>query len=161
MKITKGVAGVILMTVMVLAATPVCQAQTGPLKMECEVKAEKAAALIHSLGQKDAFEKITDPDGEFVGKKSHVFCIKLENGALLAHKVDRFIGVNMHYYRDADQNRPYQVILKRARTEASGWISYYTRGSGPDKRETPGLKHMHFLKVPGKDIVLCCGYFED
>jgi len=36
-----------------------------------------------------------------------------------------------------------------------------THGSGPEKRKTPGLKNMYFLKVPGKAIVLCCGYWED
>ncbi len=25
----------------------------------------------------------------------------------------------------------------------------------------PGLKNMYFLKVPDKNIVLCCGYWED
>ena len=151
----------LLVLLVMLVMTSACLAQNDDLKKECETKAVKAASLINALGPKAAYTKISDPDGEFVGKKTHVFCIKLENGSLLAHKVARFVGVNMHNYRDADQNRPYSTILDRAQTEASGWISYYTRGSGPDRRETPALKHMYFYRVAGRDIILCCGYFDE
>lgn len=138
-----------------------CRAENQALKRECEAKAQKAADLIQTLGMDAALKKITDPQGAFVSETSHVFCIDAQSGRLLAHKVDRFVGSNMNYYMDADGNHPYRGILERAGQVEGGWTSYTTYGSGPDKRETPALKHMYFLKTPGKNIVLCCGYWED
>jgi len=140
---------------------PPGKAENAVLKRQCEDKAGKAAELIRELGAAAAFEKITAPEGPFIDGNSHVFCIDSENAVLLAHKVSRFVGVNMHNYKDADNNSPYTDILDRAKKQKSGWTSYLTYGSGPDKRQTPGLKNMYFLKVPGQSIVLCCGYWED
>jgi len=125
------------------------------------VKESQAAELIRTLGAEAAFKKITDPHGPFVGKTSHVFCINAESGTLLAHKVARFVGSNMHYYRDADGNTPYTGMLEKAAQGKGGWTTYMTYGSGPEKRKTPGLKNMYFLKVPGEAIVLCCGHWKD
>ena len=131
------------------------------LKGECETKARKAAGLIQTLDAGAAFEKIVDPNGPFVSRTSHVFCINAESGRLLAHKIARFVGSNMHYYMDADGNRPYSDMLEKMKQEEAAWTSYVTYGSGPEKRKTPGLKNMYFYKVPGENIVLCCGYWED
>ena len=138
-----------------------CDAENQVLKRECETKAKNAAGLIQTMGAKAAFGKITDPQGSFVSNASHVFCIDAESGSLLAHKVARFVGSNMNYYMDADGKNPYARILRQARQRKEGWSSYMSYGSGPEKRDTPGLKNMYFLKVPGKNIVLCCGYWED
>lgn len=144
-----------------LSFMPTCEAEIQALKRECETKAKNAADLIQKKGPEAAFAEITDPKGNFVNKTSHVFCIDADSGHLLAHKVPRFVGANMHYYTDADGNHPYTGILKRAGQTASGWTSYMTYGSGPEKRKAPALKNMYFLKVPDKKIVLCCGYWED
>lgn len=136
-------------------------AENKTLKAECETKAKQAAELIKSLDAEAAFAKITDPKGSFVGKTSHVFCIDADSGRLLAHKVTRFVGANMHYYMDADGKAPYTNILEKVRQQEKGWITYMSRGSGPDRREVPALKNMHYYKVPGEQIVLCCGYWED
>lgn len=138
-----------------------CDAENEILKHECEAKASKASELIRTLGAEAAFKQIANPAGPFVGKNSHVFCVNADNGELLAHKVARFVGVNMHNYTDADYKTPYTSILEKAQKEANGWTSYMTLGSGPDKREIPGLKNMYFLKVPNENIVLCCGYWEN
>ena len=55
----------------------------------------------------------------------------------------------------------YSVILQRAQTEDSGWITYNSIGSGPEKREKPAIKQMHFYRVPGKDMILCSGYWDE
>lgn len=151
----------LLMVMGLFNAPGLCRAQNLALKQECETKAQQAADLIKTLGARDAFQRITAPDGPFVGKHTHVFCINAENGTLLAHKVAQFVGFNMHNYRDADQNTPYTRILELARTAPSGWVSYNSYGSGPEKRETAELKYMYYLKVPVENIVLCCGYWED
>lgn len=145
----------------VLCVIPICGAENQILKNECETKAKNAAELIRTLDTETAFKKITDPEGPFVSKTSHVFCIDAESGILLAHKVSNFVGFNMHNYSDADDNNPYTDILKKAQQTDNGWTSYMTYGSGPERRKTPGLKNMYFLKVSGKNIVLCCGYWED
>jgi hypothetical protein len=98
----------------ILCFTPQCHAENEVLMRECETKANQAAELIRTLGAEAAFKKITDPNGPFVGKTSHVFCINAESGTLLAHKVARFVGSNMHYYRDADGNTPYTGMLEKA-----------------------------------------------
>lgn len=145
----------------ILCVIPPCGAENEVLKRECEAKVAKAAELIRTLGDAAAFQKITDPEGPFVDKKSHVFCIDADSGALLAHKVTRFVGSNMNYYMDSDGNNPYTGMLQKARPGEVGWVTYTTYGSGPERRKTPGLKNMSFFKVPGKNIVLCCGYWED
>jgi len=144
-----------------LCLLPTCMAEDRALKLECETKARDAAKLIQTLGAEAAFKKITDPQDAFVTTTSHVFCIDSDSGSLLAHKVAGFVGSNMHYYQDAEGNTPYAAILKKAKQEKNGWISYKTYGSGPEKRKTPALKNMYFLKMHGKNIVLCCGYWED
>ena len=99
-------AGTILAIVVLFGASAPCDAENMALKRECEAKASRAAELIRALGAEAAFKKITDPGGPFVGEKSHVFCIDGRSGRLLAHKVARFVGSDMHYYLDADGNRP-------------------------------------------------------
>lgn len=143
-----------------LLAAP-CGAENQALKNECESKAQKAADLIQSLGSEAAFQKIIDPKGAFVGKNSHVFCITADSGKLLAHKIARFVGYDMHRYEDADGNNPYVALIQKAKQVPSGWTKYLTHGSGPERRKVPEWKHMHFLKVPGKNIILCCGYWND
>lgn len=154
------VLGTILAISGVLCVTPTCIAENQALKRECEIKTQNAADLIQKMGSEAAFKQITDPQGAFVSNTSHVFCIDADSGSLLAHKVARFVGSNMHYYMDADGNHPYSGILVKAKQADNGWTSYMTYGSGPEKRKTPGLKNMYFLKVPGKKIVLCSGYWE-
>lgn len=144
----------------VFGAPAPCNAENLALKRECEAKANRAAELIQTLGAEAAYKKIADPKGPFAGKASHVFCINAQSGTLLAHKVARFVGVDMHNYRDADGNTPYTDILDRAKQETGGWTTYMTYGSGPERREAPGLKNMYFFKVPGENIVVCCGYWE-
>jgi len=153
--------GVIMVISCMLCIVSTCEAENPALKRECEAKARQAAELIQTLGPESAFQKITDPHGPFVSRTSHVFCIDGGSGSLLAHKVARFVGSNMHYYTDADGNHPYSGMLQSAKQSASGWSHYMTYGSEPERRKAPGLKHMHFFKVPGKNIVLCCGYWDD
>ncbi len=161
MKLLKTIVAAIIMFSGVFSYTPPCDAQNEVLKIECETKAIQAAELIKKLGAEAAFKRITDPDGPFVGDKSHVFCINADTGVLLAHKISWFVGFDMNKYMDADMNARYTDILERAGKTGNGWSTYMTYGSGPEKRKTPGLKNMYFLKVPDEKIVLCCGYWDD
>lgn len=161
MKLMKTIVAAIMMIGGVFNFAPPCDAQNEVLQMECEKKAIQAAELIKQLGAEAAFKKIADPDGPFVGKKSHVFCINADTGVLLAHKIPGFVGFNMNNYLDAGQNTPYSNILEKAGQAGNGWSTYMTYGSGPEKRKTPGLKNMYFFKIPDEKIVLCCGYWEE
>lgn len=138
-----------------------CFGENPVLKKECETKAEKASLLIKELGPQAAFQKIVDPEGSFIDKNSHLFCINSDSGEVLAHKFPGAAGFDMHQYRSLDDGHPYTDILKTAKTKDKGWISYMTYGSGPERRETPELKYMHFFKVPGEKILLCVGYWND
>ncbi|MCP3876418.1 MAG: hypothetical protein GY699_25160 [Desulfobacteraceae bacterium] len=138
-----------------------CFGENSVLKKECETKAKEASFLIKKEGSLAAFEKIADPKGPFVSEESHLFCINSETGELLAHKVKRFVGVNMHMYRSSDNGHPYTQILETAETQDKGWVTYMTHGSGPERREKPELKYMHFFKVPEEKILLCVGYWND
>ena len=99
--------GILLAIGGVLCIVPPCDAENPALRRDCETKAQNAAELIQKMGAEAAFRKITDPQGPFVSKTSHVFCIDADSGSLLAHKVARFVGSNMNYYMDADGKNPY------------------------------------------------------
>lgn len=71
---------ILLLAIGLFSAPSVCRAQNMALKKECETKAQQAADLIKTLGARDAFQRITDPDGPFVSKHTHVFCINAANG---------------------------------------------------------------------------------
>ena len=156
----KGICGLMAVLSVFLLAGPAF-GENEVLKKACEHKVRQAARLIETLGPQAAFEKITAHDGPFVGEHTHVFCIDAGSGELLAHKVDQFVGYNMHGYFDADDSAPYSEILHEAKTKPNGWKTYRTRGSGPDRRAEPELKHMHFFKMANREIILCAGYFDD
>lgn len=161
MKRILSVSNLILTFAIVFLFSGICSGQNPELKKECETKAVKAAQLINKLGAQPAFEKISDPNGSFAGKNSHVFGINSETGKLMVHKIKAFVGVNMHNYRSSDNAHPYTEILKTAVSEDKGWVTYMTFGSGPERREKAELKHMHFFKVPTENIILCVGYWND
>lgn len=123
---------------------------------ECEAKVEEAIKLIQKLGHEAAFEKISDENGSFKWKDSHVFCIDLATGILLAHPLSYRVGFAMKLYTDANGGYPYAEILDIAETEDQGWTTYLSDSLG---KANPRLKHMYFRKVPGENIVLCSGYY--
>ena len=150
-----------LIMIFVFFFSGLCFGENSVLKKECETKAKEASLLIKKNGAQAAFEKIEDPKGPFIGKDSHLFCIDSDSGKLLAHKVNGYVGFDMHQYRSSDNGHPYTGILKTAETKDRGWVTYMTYGSGPERREKPELKYMHFFKVPDEKILLCVGYWND
>ncbi len=61
----------------------------------------------------------------------------------------------MRLYRDADGGFPYNDILHLLDIKTEGWYTYMSDDMDKVK---PRLKHVCFLKVPGKNLVLCAGY---
>ena len=161
MKAFKISVAVLSMLFGILGAAAQCASENVALKQECENKVKKAAELIKKIGPEAAFHIITDPSGPFVDKNSHVFCIDINSGTVLAHKFSLAVGFNMRHYKDAQQGTPYTAILNLAPKKEKGWFTYTSYGTGPERRDTPALKYMHYYRVAGTDILLCCGYWED
>jgi len=135
-----------------------CFAQEPATRDECISKVAKATNLIQEIGTEAAFNEIVDQDGPFIWKDAHVFCINTKTGILLAHLYPAYVGTAMLYYSDADGGYPYARILDLLKIKKEGWITYISDRMGKDE---PRLKHMHFRKVPGEDIVVCSGYYPE
>lgn len=123
---------------------------------ECLSKVADASSLIIKIGSEEAFNKIMDKNGPFIWKDAHVFCINCKTGILLAHRNSDFIGYQMRNYTDANGGHPYADILDALDKKGRGWLTYVSDQMG---RTTSRLKHLHFSKVPGENIVLCAGYY--
>lgn len=133
-----------------------CIAEEMATKEECFSKVSEASRLIQEIGSKAAFKKIMDKDEPFIWKNAHVICLNAETGILLAHPDSNRVGFHMRYYTDADGKYPYAEILDAVKTKDQGWIKYISDSMG---KVAPRLKHVHFRKVPGEDIIVCSGYY--
>lgn len=122
---------------------------------ECVAKVAEAAKMIGEIGRDAGLKKLTDPNGPYIWKDSHIFCINAENGKLLAHKDAWKVGFQMRDFKDADGGNPYADILDLAKTTDKGWKTFMRVRSGRD----PILKHMYFQKIANEKILLCSGYF--
>lgn len=125
-------------------------------EQECLAKAIEAVKLIQEIGDEAAMTKIMDKNGPFIWKDTHVYCIDSEHGFIMAHPSPSAIGFSLKFYGDVDGNNPYDVVLENIKTKNEGWISYVTDHMG---RGAPILKRMHYRKVPGKNIIVCSGYY--
>lgn len=126
-------------------------------KEECVTKCKEAAQLIQKTGLDAALKQMNDPNGPFIWKDSYVFCFRVEDFKILAHRVPRIIGWNAKNYRSADGRVIFQEMIKVANTEGSGWITYDYLRRGEEKARP---KTTYFLKVPGKNVVVGAGYYK-
>lgn len=126
-------------------------------KEECVAKCEEATQLIQKTGLDAALKQMNDPNGPFIWKDSYVFCFRVEDFKILAHRVPRIIGWNVKDYQSADGKLIFQEMAKVANASGSGWITYDYLRSGEQK---PRPKTAYFLKVPGKNVIVGAGYYE-
>lgn len=140
----------------VLIALPV-NGQEKATREECMTKVNQAVELIQKQGVEDSMAKIMDQAGPFNWKDSYVFCIDNKDGTMLAHPSKRFLGFPMKNYKDGDGQTPFVEIIKVANSKETGWKGYKFIERG----QTETLSKMvYFAKVPGKDVIVCAGYYQ-
>lgn len=126
-------------------------------KEECMAKCKEATELIQKAGLDAALKQMNDPNGPFIWKDSYVFCFRVEDFKILAHRVPRIIGWNVKNYRSADGKLIFQEMAKAANATGSGWITYDYLRRGEEKARP---KTAYFLKVPGKNFIVGAGYYK-
>ncbi len=126
-------------------------------RYECLTKVTQAVDLIQEVGVEAALKKIIDTSSSFIWKDTHVYCIDLENGSILAHPDPSAVGFSLRYYKDVFGDNPYDLVLDTINIKNQGWITYVTDGMG--RKPTAKLKNLHYRKVPGKNIIVCSGYY--
>jgi signal transduction histidine kinase len=133
------------------------QAKEMATREECIAKVNEAVQLIQKEGIEPSLKKIMDKDGPFVWKDSYVFCIGNQVGKTLAHPITNILGFPMKRFKDEDGKQPFVEVIEVANKDGNGWIQYNYRGRGENK---PRMKSTYFAKVPGKDVIVCAGYYE-
>ncbi len=145
----------ILATVMVLVLNGIAFPGEKATKEEVVAKVRDAAKMIRDVGRDESIKKMTGPKNPFIWKNAHVFLMDAENGILLAHKNQAYLGFQMKNYKDAEGGHPYADVLEFAKKNDRGWKTYMSRRSG----KTPLLKHSYYLKLADQNIILCSGYY--
>ena len=121
---------------------------------EAEVKAlvEKGVALVKEKGREAALEEINKLKSPFVKGDLFLFAVTLNNidlggGDVSSHKVRGKDLSGMPFIRK---------MTATAKEKGSGWIEY-TWPKPPS--EAPTLKRTYFMRVPGQDFLIACGYY--
>lgn len=134
-------------------ATP----QEKATKKECMTKCSEAVSLIQKVGLDEAIKQLNKPGSSFTWKDSYVFVFETKNAKLLSHPSQRLIGWSMLDYRSADNVIVFKEIIDNLTKTDRGWISYQML---IDEKH-PVQKTTYYIKVPGKDIAVAAGYYED
>jgi cytochrome c len=91
---------------------------------EVKTLVERAAAHIRSVGQVQAFDDITRPDGGFVDGDLYVFCNSAD-GTVLAHGGNpKLVGKNLAAVRDAEGTHPILEAIHLGLAQGNGWLDY-------------------------------------
>jgi hypothetical protein len=134
------------------------QAQEKATKKECIAKCNAAVALFRKMDTEAAIEQLNRPDSGFIWKDSYVFVFETREATLLSHPVKRLVGWSMIEFRSADNIPIFREIINNLATEDHGWISYQVL---IDQKPPSVLKATYYIKVPGKDLAVAAGYYED
>ena len=115
-----------------------------------------AAAYVKYQGKEKALAEISTPKGMFDKGELYVFAYDL-NGVMLAHpKNPSLIGQNLIAVPDTEGKLFRKEIVKKAKSQGSGWVDYVYLNPETNKQEH---KTTYFQKVA--DIILCCGVYQD
>jgi cytochrome c len=133
-------------------------AQERATKEECVAKCKEAAALIKEVGLEAAMPKLQDPKGQFVWKDSYVFVQDLE-GKMLAHPMNpKLVGKSSIGLKDVNGKMFTTEISETAKNAGEGWVSYMW----PKPNETtPSAKSTYILRVPGQEILVGSGIYDE
>jgi cytochrome c len=146
---------VILMLLTALAAT----ANQKATREECVIKCHEAAALINAKGLDNAIPVIGDLQGPFVWKDSYVFLMDLD-GKMLAHPMQPQLTREKHVllYTDPTDKAIFVHFVNLARQVGHGWVDYMWPRPG---KSTPSKKLSYIYRVPGQDVFVGAGIYED
>ncbi len=140
-----------------ICVQPICASEKA-IKEECMDKVNAAVALIQKEGPDASYKKIMDKSGPFIWKDSYVFCIGDKVGVTHAHPMSRLLGFPMKNFKDEEGKQPFVEVIEVANTKGHGWKSYYYSGGAEPKSR---LKTIYFAKVPGENIIVGAGYYND
>ncbi len=124
---------------------------------------EKAVALMLEEGTTDegrrsVFDRFEDPDGEFVEGEYYLFVYNLD-GTVIAHEAQPdIIGKNLIDKEDADGVKMIAEMVRIAKEDGTGWISYLWPypGTGEIKPKRA------YIGRPGQmEMFIGCGYYAE
>jgi malate dehydrogenase (oxaloacetate-decarboxylating)(NADP+) len=112
----------------------------------------KAVAFYKASGKRIALAEYSNPEGQFVQDEKYIYVLSLK-GTMLAHGVnEKFVGEDFSDVKDYDGRSFIKTIIKKAKTEGSGWVDYkwYHPVTGQIVPKT-----VYFEKVD--DLIICSG----
>jgi cytochrome c len=144
----------IILSLVLLAGAGVFARDNGTREKEAEVKAlvEKGVALVKEKGKEAALKEINKRKSPFVKGDLFLFAVSLNNVSLGGG------AESSHLVRGKDLSG-YEFVPKMtgiATGKGSGWIEYKWPKPGS---ETPTSKRTYFMRVPGQDFLIACGYY--
>ncbi len=144
----------IVLSVVLLACAGVLAEDKGNRERDAEVKAlvEKGLALVKEKGREAALKEINKLKSQFVKGELFLFAVSLNNVSLGGG------AESSHLVRGKDLSglKFIPKMTKIAKEKGSGWIEYKWPVPGS---EIPTSKRTYFMRVPGQDFLIACGYY--
>jgi cytochrome c len=139
-----------------LVASPVYAKPDNKAKAKDFVK--RGIELIGKVGEKKAFEIISNQKGEFVDGEFYLFVVTFE-GITLAHGGNpALVGKSLKPLQDPDGVYFIQEFIKLAKAKGSGWVNY--KWSNPKSKKIE-KKTSYIEAVPGKKYFVGCGIYME
>jgi len=109
-------------------------------------------AYLKSMGADVAFRDFSSYAGKFIRGPLRLFAYDLEGTILADAENPTFLGQNLINIRDAEGKFVVKEILKVAKTEKSGWITFF------DKRAYKTI-YVEYVEVPDGKYIVGAGYW--
>ena len=137
------------------------------VREECVTVCKDAAKFMNEKGFYPTVFEINKKEGKFVTKNTYVFLIDFE-GHLLAHPYNsQYIGMDMTGNKDSNGKLFVQEYIEIAKTKGEGWTEYMYPTPEELQKTTPfaekrkSKKISYVYRVPGKDLIMIAGFFEE
>ncbi|HBY05471.1 MAG: hypothetical protein UV38_C0003G0048 [candidate division TM6 bacterium GW2011_GWE2_42_60] len=109
-------------------------------------------SYLKSMGADVAFRDFSSYAGKFIRGPLRLFVYDLEGTILADAENPTFLGQNLINIRDAEGKFVVKEILKVAKTEKSGWITFF------DKRAYKTI-YVEYVEVPDGKYIVGAGYW--
>lgn len=118
---------------------------------------DQAVDLIVAEGEDAAFDKLTDPDGDYVEGDLYVFVYDLD-GTIVAHLNKKLEGKNLLKIKDVKGKNFAAEFVEIAKSDdGRGWCEYWW----PKPGEKEASAKVSFIKrVPDKDLLVGVGTYD-
>jgi len=126
-----------------------------------EIKAlvEEGVVMAVVEGEGAAKKAIDDPEGPFARGEFYLFAGPLDRVSLSAHPYKAELrDADLSTLRDAQGNFFVFEFMKIVLRDGAGWHSYLWPKPGA---EEPSRKVSYIMKVPGKDLYIGGGFYEE